>query len=145
MASQLSFTERYNALLGVAVLRLGYIGQPLYMGGREVSSEGYARFGLGEVRSRVYSESLPSLEGAKCHKCRAALAVTSVHETEQSSFSGTFAESHEKYTIAQGTLTCTKSAQHLVKLPSEDITVSVESTIAELVCLLDELADEMGY
>lgn len=142
MAHELSFTERYNKMMGVALLRLGYLGEPSYYGGREVNVDAYAKFGIRRVDP--YADSLPSLTAARCPSCKGAVGINEVYEEEYASFAGTFVDHDDKYHITQGRLVCVNDSKHTDRL-HDYTTVSVSSTIAEMVCLLDDIAMEMGY
>lgn len=142
MAHELSFTERYNKMMGVALLRLGYLGEPSYYGGRGANKDAYTKFGIRRVDS--YADSLPSLTAARCPSCKGKVEINTVYEEEYASFGGTFADHDDKYHIAQGKLVCVKDSRHTDRL-HDYTTVSVSSTIAEMVCLLDDIATEMGY
>lgn len=154
MSHELSFTERYNAMMGIALLRMGYLGEPGFYGGFEYSADAYKALGLEPPRDR-FDRDTASLEGARCPRCGGACAVIGVEDVSGSKFAGTFAED-DPYTVAQGTLVCARDENHLLDAFRHDederddevrelLKVSVESTVGELVCLLDEIAREMGY
>ena len=146
MSHELSFTQRFDKLMGVAVLRSGYLGEPSYYGGFNYNEDAYELFGLeAPPFSYAINASPASLEDARCPKCKGACEVVGVQDTSQMSFAGTFAESDERSTVAQGTLVCSSKAAHTGKLPYGTTTVTVHSTVAELVCLLDDIATELGY
>lgn len=142
--SRKPFNERFAELLSIAVMRNGYLGPTSYYGGHNYNTEAYKLFRLGKVQPFDVKPA-PSIDGAKCPKCRAKLALKNVHETQTYCFAGTFAESDNVETLVEGTLVCPKYEQHTRELPSGMTTVRVDSTISSLLNLIGDIADEMGY
>lgn len=146
MSHELSFTQRFNKLMGVAVLRSGYLGKPDYYRGFNYNEDAYELFGLeAPPFSYAINASPASLEGARCPKCMGACEVVGVEDTSHMSFSGTFVEGDIRITVAQGTLVCSNNPTHTSKLSRGAATVCVHSTVGEMVCLLDDIATELGY
>ena len=145
MSHALSFTQRFDKLIGAAVQRTGYLGRPAYYGGIDFNDDAYKKFGIAKKPFRYASDFVvPSLDDARCPSCHAACEVVGVRDTSHMSFDGTFADD-SKRNVAQGTLQCSKNAAHTVKLGYGFCDVFVDSTVAELVVLLDDIAAEMGY
>lgn len=143
MSHQLSFTERFNTMIGIAVQRLGYLGKPSYYSGPSYNTDAYRVFGL-KTPPR-FLEAIPSLTDARCPACLGVCEVRDVQDNTFGTFAGTFAESEDSHTVAQGTLVCATDAQHTSNLPYGTCTVSVASLVSELICVLDDIATELGY
>lgn len=142
------FTERFQEMLGEALLRTGMIeGRHYYT--RQPNMDAYAKFGFRRYARKEHHsfEELyrpPSLSDAKCPTCKAKVKVVDVEERTSHRFAGTFADD-ESFQHAVGRLVCSKHSDHTAKLGSDMTTVSLDSTIAEIIPLLDEIADELGY
>lgn len=100
-------------------------------------------FRLGKVRDGMLSP--PRIEGARCPKCRAKLVLTNVHEDVRYTFAGTFAENSDTSPLVEGRLVCPRVKKHTDELGYEMTTVKVNDSIAELITLLGDIADELGY
>lgn len=148
-AHELSFQERYARLLGEAVLRLGTAGElSYYSRGRiDPDRDVYATVGLTvTLDPNTWRDTAPSLSDGSCSACGSRLAVTNVRESSEGLFAGTFATLDDSYTVVRGALVCAADASHMDDdLDESDRAVVLDGTLDELLPMLNELANELGY
>jgi hypothetical protein len=139
------FAERFETLLGEAMLRHGFLGELcLYGTGPQVDKTVYHAYGLRVVRDKDGDTVFESLSEGACPECGGKLTVTNVRETTSSRFAGTF-EDNVEIAHAAGTLACAHNPSHLSAYSWEWTTVLLNGTVNSLIPKLSEIADELGW
>lgn len=138
MAEQMSFRERFDALLCEAMLRHGIIARRRF-GSWDPTTEKYLELGITPTRGPFGMTKVDSLSEAKCPQCGSAMEVRNPREEIIDDWAGTFAES-SSYTHGTGDLVC---ASHPEKHPR--YSVVLDGTLAEAVEYIDAIAEELGY
>ena len=140
MSQQKSFTQRFDELLSVALLRHGMLARRSYRSWdqSQVRDE-YAGLGLRSRPGRYHMEEFDSLEGARCQKCSRPMRIIDPRDETIDDWGGTFGDT-ERYTHAVGTLVCSGEPDKHRRYE-----VVLDGTLGDAVRYLDEIAEELGY
>ena len=133
------FLERYNEMLAEALLRVGMIPLPVHYEECRPHPDAYPTLGL-RVDLHDSLAPVPSLKGGQCPTCNGPLKTTD----SDVRFNSTPTDPSQ-YIYARGRLACEDYPSHMAELPDTEATVTMETTIAALERLLDDIALEKGY
>lgn len=156
-----SFKERYDELIALAVQQAGilpgkYLRDTVYGSFFREDDDVYRELSIPVTTTRTegWTECIyGNVADAQCPVCAETMVVTDVTEVVGSKFAGTFVD-NDPMPYIQGVLRCVSDPSHGEGNPHdyfdrdeflEQRTVVTNLTMAELVTLLDDLAEQKGY
>lgn len=140
MSDRKSFTERFEEMLGVALLRHGMVTSRREYGSWVYDEAAYKTLGLKSRVGQYGMREYDSLSKARCPKCHCAMQVIDVRDdVYYGDWTGTFSEP-DNFTHAAGKMVCPREPQKHARFD-----VVMDGTLGEAVHYLDDIANELGY